>query len=246
MTKWLMLSSILLMLSSGLSAIGEVRSCELDTAIPHSGLEFMYCTAIKGSGLEDLEGIPRTGISGLLYGFRGSKKLNPKWQISGGLYKNMHGSALEVQAKHLLLKRKSDYLSLAPSIYYSIGSSKENDYSAYADNSKCRVRGFGVPLVFTGDSHRNLLMTASAGINCDWVDTSLEYHEHPYSQDDSIVHDTFPTEFTWRGHINYGFEARRGNAVLAPEFGISWVDTHGHTIQRVINFGVKLGISPGK
>jgi len=246
MSKWGIFAGVMLILCSGLSALGQVRSCELDTAIPHSGLGLVYSSAIKGSGLEDLEGISRTDLGGSVYGVRGSKKLSSRWQISGALYQYAYGKEVELQTKHLLRKTPSTYLSLAPSVYYSLGVDENNHEYPYADENKCWVKGFGIPLIFTEDTHRNLLINVSAGINCDWVFSSLKDTIDPYTDHPSIVHDSFPTEFTWRGHTNIGLEARSGNGVLTPEIGLSWVDAHGKHIRIVPNFGVSLGISPGK
>jgi len=239
--KMLCLFSILACLAK-LAALGEVRTCTFSSALPSTGVRFLYGSAFMGSGVKNIPGVEQSEIVKDLYGGSFSLKLGPRWEASAWITSHEHNTSIELQAKFLWLKMDNHYLSLAFSAYNSEGNNSHSRYG-YADvTDKCKVNGFAVPLIFTVDTKRNVLMNVSAGLNCDWVTASGDYklYNNTTHQYDWVTYDYDPVT-SQRWHLNFSLEAFGGGLSMIPEIGITYADAGVQGILRFFNYGFTLG-----
>jgi hypothetical protein len=233
---------ILLAFSYNLAALCEVRTCTFGSALPSTGVRFLYSSAFIGSGVQNIPGLEQTKIVKDVYGGSFSLMLDPRWEASAWVTSHEHSTSIELQAKFLWLQKDNRYLSLAFSAYNSEGQTRVSRYEYVDITDKCRVNGFAVPLIFTVDTQRNLLMNVSAGLNCDWVTASGEYkqYNHTTHQYDWVTYGYDPLA-TLRWHLNFSLEAYGGGLTMIPEIGITYADAGDQGIQRFFNYGIALG-----
>lgn len=225
-----------------LAALGEVRSCTFGSALPSTGVRFLYSSAFMGSGVQNIPGLEQTKIAKDVYGGTFSLKLDPRWEASAWITSRGHNTSIELQGKFLWLQMDNRYLSLAFSAYNSEGKNTSSRYGYVAITDKCKVNGFAVPLIFSVDTRRNLLMNVSAGLNCDWVTASGEYKQYNNTthQYDWVTYGYDPLA-ALRWHLNFSLEAFGGGFSMIPEIGISFADAGDQGMQRFFNYGFTLG-----
>lgn len=229
--------ALLLSLSTGLFALAEVRTAYLDSAIPHTAVDFFICSAFMGSGVKDIPGKTQEKIDSSVTGGRFSLRVHPKIEASFLVCNNDYNTALELQAKILFHQYDRTYLSVAPCIYNSKGRRNKGP-----NIEECSLNGFGLPLILTMDTGRNLTLNLAAGVNFDVVrangktvrldDELYQYVTTNYDYDS--IHAT-------RGNINFSIDAKAGPLYMIPELGITFADAHDQGVVRFINWGVKIG-----
>lgn len=228
-----MLAAIMLLTGSAMFALAEVRTCELDNAIPKTSLSAFTSTAFIGSGTMDTPLRNYNKISNGVGGVRGSMKLSPKLEPAIWIYSNGLSTAIELQAKYLIYSKDETHLSFVPCVYNSAGRRQSRGYEENAT-----LNGFGLPLIFTWDSKRDLVINMSAGINGDWITSNMIVEPGYYPG----VPDFHKSIWVPRAHLNFSFTAFAGDLSLSPELGVTIVNAHDQGRIRFNNMGVTLGV----
>ncbi len=233
-------------LSQGANALGEIRTCNFGSAKPSSWVRVYYGSGIRMesviSSLTVLEKKPASDICGGAFGL----KLLPKLELDGWWYAHSRANAYELQAKVLLAQYGSTYISAAPGLLYSDGDQDYQHYENYYDygtaHNNCRIKGLGVPVTYTFDTQRNLLVNFMAGVNLIWVEnaghtTTYNYDTHQYDiRDFQYAEGPLPS-----GRLGISIEANSEAFSLIPELGVSFLNVRDEGFRPYPNLGLSLG-----
>lgn len=225
-----------------LSALAEVRTCQLINAIPATGVNFIFSSAFAGSSVYD-ESKPEQGkVVKSVAGATFAVKLNPRLELSawGSAYKQ--STLVELQSKILVKQRANEYISIAPRIYNSMGSKSGGNTTQSGYEDRCSLNGFALPLIFTIDTKRNVLINLNAAFNTEWIAEKGHYaiYNHDTHQYERVYY-TLDTVHSNRGTINVGLTAFSGAINFTPELGISFVDARKQGKLRFLSYGVSFG-----
>ena len=228
---------LLLSLSTGLFALAEVRTTFLESALPHTAVEYFWSSAFMGSGVMDIPGKTQDKVDTAVTGGRFSLKVHPRIGAAFLVYNYSHNTALELQAKYLFYQYDHTYLSVAPCVYNSKGNHNKSPYK-----EECSLNGFGLPLILTMDTGRNLKLNLAAGFNIDRVKASgrYDYWDNQLHQNVTINYDYDPVQTT-RASLNFSIDANAWGLYMIPELGVTFADAHDQGVVRLINWGIKFG-----
>lgn len=240
----IILISILSCAVQGAYALGEIRACNFGSAIPSTWLRAYYGSATRMesviSSLPELEKRPDSDIYGGAFGI----KVLPRLELGGWVYSHAYNTTFELQAKCLLMNNGSSYISVAPGLVSSAGDKKFSSYSTSYDNleTSCQARGFGLPVIYTLDTKRNLLVNVMAGLNWIWVKNEGQFTDY-----NSETHQYDTTEYEYSegplpsGRISASLDANNAVFSLIPEIGVTFINVRDEGIKQVANYGFSLG-----
>jgi hypothetical protein len=226
-------AALLLLGSSALYSLAEVRTCDLDNAIPKTSLHAFSSSAFESSGTMDTPLNKQKDISNIVSGVRGSFQLNPRLETALWISSNGPSSAIELHAKYLFYNTNDTHVSLVPCVYNSSGRRKADDYT-----QNTTLSGIGLPIILTWDTKRDLIVNLSAGINSDWISTELTIEPGYYP----TIPDFHKSIWVPRAHVNLGFTAKTGILSLTPELGVTIVDAHDQGTLTFTNLGITVGV----
>lgn len=226
-------AAVMLLGNSALYSLAEVRTCDLNSAIPKTSLHAFTSSALESSGTIDTPLRKQMDITNALSGVRGSIKLNPRLETAMWLSSNGLSTAIELHAKYMFYNTIDTHISLVPCVYNSSGRRQSMGYA-----EKSTVSGIGLPIILTWDTKRDLMVNLSAGINCDWISSKLIIEPGFYP----TISDFHKSIWVPRAHVNLGFTAKTGILSLTPEMGVTIVNAHDQGTLMFTNMGVSVGI----
>lgn len=229
---------------TGLFALGDIRTCQFETAIPQTSINYYVCSSFRPNLVNRIEGIRPKKSNGVLLGSRLSLRMNPKWELFLWINYNSKNTGLDIGTKHLLYTKDNNYYSFAPTIYHCEGKDRNYNYRSRTTEA-CNVNGILLPLIWTSDTRRNLFLTASVGVNCDLVSTSSSITTYDQSAYEYVTTKTeYGPYFTSRIYANFGFSARCNNLEIEPEMGLSWILDETEGTKEMFIVGIKMGLIP--
>ncbi|GAB1366997.1 hypothetical protein MASR1M36_18680 [Candidatus Cloacimonadaceae bacterium] len=231
-----------LLFGISLAGLSEVRTTQVNSAIPSTGVNFFFSSAFAGSSVWDDSPSSQSKVVKSVSGGYASLKVDPHWELSVWLSSYQRSTAIELQTKMLVYHEQNTYLSFVPAIYNSAGSKSGGGTLASGYKEECSLNGIALPLILSLDSKRNVTMNLSAGANSEWVSVKGyygAYNSTTYQYD--RVHYTRNTVNTWRGHLNLSLTANSGALIMTPEIGITFADARNQGKMRFLNYGISFG-----
>jgi len=234
----IILLAVLTLSLSGLSALGEIRTGCLETALPATSITFIYSRALRTDGIRLMPVGSSSRVYHDVFGGKACLGLSPKFGVGAWIYGRNQNTNLELQAKYLAWNKGNSYVAFAPSVLSATGKYEQSV------NEKCEfiVTGLSLPLIWTKDSERNLLFNFSAALNLDWATYRGRYRTY-----DSGVHSYITTSFQREklpivhSEVGLSLAAKAGALILLPEVGLIYLMSGDQGQQRLINYGVSLG-----
>lgn len=223
-----------------LMALGCISTGDFDSALPSGNLELYYCTALNATGFRINDRFPNGHIPATAYGAKLNLKIDPSKALGLALYANNDNLTWELNTKHILWHKDNKYLSITPTVLYA-QDDKKSGYNNDIQRDECQVWGGKIPLIYTIDTRRNLLINFSGALSCYWVSaTGYKDNYLSYNIYERTYYD-YGTMPTFAGHLNWNFIAASEIWIVRPSLGISFIDAHERGIQTELNGGLSLG-----
>lgn len=237
-------AAILLAGATGLSALGDVRTGIMTTAIPKNGVRFFYSNGFQSRSVKDNSDNNNLKTSIGIGGGTASLLLSPRTEASVWISHNNSDTCFELHGKYLLRSADDYHFSIGLGAYNSEGVKKDTASGVNYERDRCVVNGIMVPILYSLDTKYNVLMNVGAAINYDWV--TISGAERFYNSDShqwiikKFKHDPVGV---LRGQLDYSLEAHASSLTMLLENGISFVDAGDQGLRRIYNIGIMLGIS---
>jgi hypothetical protein len=240
---YLILAGLMLLACRHSDALADIKTCTYMTAVPSNSFHLFSGTGLNMSSLRDTFGYAGSGYDITAGGVFIGVRVNPRLELVGSLWVKDAIEGGELQGKYLFWNKERQYLSIAPGFVYSSGEKYENQQTDVLKIDKCVSGGIDLPLIYTYDTRRNLLINAYLAGGCQWI---KYWGQRPIYDDDMGVYGPHYFDQPYKPYVmlrlGASMEAIYKPLSMIPVLGFTVYDNNGKA-KTAYNLGLSVGAS---